>query len=95
MTIEGGSCGKCKLAIPVQWHRAFGGCYLQPAGKPSTAAVGPVFFSRTGHSEMVLSTRLIVGKVGPGMWCGKCNSTPNVLVCETQRKMNTYGCVSE
>ena len=21
------------------------------------------------------STRLIVGKVGPGMWCGNCNST--------------------
>ena len=23
----------------------------------------------------LLSTRLIVGKVGPGMWCGNCNST--------------------
>jgi len=23
----------------------------------------------------LLSTRLIVGKVGPGMWCGKFNST--------------------
>ena len=23
----------------------------------------------------LLSTRLIVGKVGPGMWCGYCNST--------------------
>ena len=43
----------------------------------------------------LLSTRLIVGKVGPGMWCGKCNSTSNVLVCETQRKVNVYGCVSE
>ena len=43
----------------------------------------------------LLSTRLIVGKVGPGMWCGKCNSTSNVLVCETQRKVNMYGCVSE
>jgi hypothetical protein len=29
------------------------------------------------------------------MWCGKCNSTSNVLVCETQRKVNMYGCVSE
>ena len=43
----------------------------------------------------LLSTRLIVGKVGPGMWCGKFNSTSNVLVCETQRKVNMYGCVSE
>ncbi len=41
------------------------------------------------------TVRLIVGKVGPGMWCGKCNSTSNVLVCETQRKVNMYGCVSE
>jgi hypothetical protein len=43
----------------------------------------------------LLSTRLIVGKVGPGIWCGKFNSTSNVLVCETQRKVNMYGCVSE
>ncbi len=42
-----------------------------------------------------LSTSLIVGKVGPGMWCVKFNSTSNVLVCETQRKENMYGCVSE
>ncbi len=34
----------------------------------------------------LLSTRLIVGKVGSGMWCGKSNSTSNVLVCEKQRK---------
>jgi hypothetical protein len=47
----------------------------------------------------LISTRLIVGKVGPGMWCGKFNSTSgypsNVLLCETQRKVNMYGCVSE
>ncbi len=43
----------------------------------------------------LLSTRLIVGKVGPGMRCGKFNSTSNVLVCETQRKVNMYGYVSE
>ncbi len=43
----------------------------------------------------LLSTRLIVGKVGPGMWCGKFDSTSNALVCETQRKVNMYGCVSE
>ncbi len=43
----------------------------------------------------LLSTRLIVGKIGSGMWCGKFNSTSNVLVCETQRKVNMYGCVSE
>jgi hypothetical protein len=47
----------------------------------------------------LLATRLIVGKVGPGMSCGKFNSTSNVLVCglacETQRKVNMYGCVSE
>ena len=42
-------------------------------------------------SEIVLS----VGKLGTGMWCGKFNSTSNVLVCETQRKVNMYGCVSE
>jgi hypothetical protein len=29
------------------------------------------------------------------MWCDKFNSTFNVLVCETQRKVNMYGCVSE
>ena len=43
----------------------------------------------------LLSTRLKVGKVGPGMWCVKFNSTSNVLVCETKRKVNMYGCVSE
>ncbi len=43
----------------------------------------------------LLSTRLIDGKVGSGMWCGKFKSTSNVLVCETQRKVNMYGCVSE
>ncbi len=43
----------------------------------------------------LLSTSLIVGKLGPGMWCVKFNSTSNVLVRETQRKVNMYGCVSE
>jgi hypothetical protein len=43
----------------------------------------------------LLSTRLIVGKVGPGTRCGKFNSTSNVLVSETQMKVNMYGCVSE
>jgi hypothetical protein len=42
-------------------------------------------------SEIVLSTRY--GKTM--VWCGKFNSTSNVLVCETQRKVNMYGCVSE
>jgi hypothetical protein len=46
-------------------------------------------------SRDLLSTRLIVGNLGSGMWCGKFNSTSNVLVCETQRKVNMYGCVSE
>ncbi len=64
-----------------------------------------VFINKTSSTETayqqdlvnrdLLSTRLIVGKVGPGMWCGKFNSTSNVLVCETQRKVNMYGCVSE
>ena len=50
---------------------------------------------------MTLSTEtsylqgLIVGKIDPGMWCDKFNSTSNVLVCETQRKVYMYGCVSE
>ena len=44
-----------------------------------------VFINKTLSTETVyqqdlinrdlLSTRLIVGKVGPGMWCGKFNST--------------------
>ena len=64
-----------------------------------------VFINKTLSTETVyqqdlinrdlLSTSLIVGKPGPGMWCGKFNSTSNVLVCETQRKVNMYGCVSE
>jgi hypothetical protein len=62
-----------------------------------------VFINKTLSTETVyqqdlinrdlLSTRLIVGKVSPGMWCGKFNSVSNVLVCETQRKVNMYGCV--
>jgi hypothetical protein len=43
----------------------------------------------------LVSTSLIVGKAGAGMWCGKFNSTANVLVCETQRKVNMCGSVSE
>ena len=64
-----------------------------------------VFINKTLSTETVyqqdlinrdlLSTSLIVGKVGPGMWCDKFNSTSNVLVCEKQRKVNMYGCVSE
>jgi hypothetical protein len=64
-----------------------------------------VFINKTLSTETVyqqdlinrdlLSTRLIVGKVGPGMWCDKFKSTSNVLVCETQRKVNMYGVVSE
>ena len=65
-----------------------------------------VFINKTLSTETVyqqdlinrdlLSTRLIRGtEVGPGMWCDKFNSTSKVLVCETQRKVNMYGCVSE
>ena len=54
-----------------------------------------VFINKNLINRDLLSTRLIVGKVGPGLWCGKCNSTSNVLVCETQRKVNMYGGVSE
>jgi hypothetical protein len=64
-----------------------------------------VFINKTLSTETVyqqdlinrdlLSTSLIVGKPGPGMWCGKFNSTSNVLVCETQRKVNMYGSVSK
>jgi hypothetical protein len=35
-----------------------------------------------------LSTWLIVGKLGQGMRCCKCNSNSNVLVCETQGKVS-------
>ncbi len=35
----------------------------------------------------LLTTRLIRGKVGPGMWCVKFNSISKVLVCETQMKV--------
>ena len=42
-----------------------------------------------------LSTWLMVGKLGQGMRCWKCNSTSNVLVCETQGKVYMYGCVDE
>ena len=34
-----------------------------------------------------LSTWLIVGKLGQGMRCCKCNSNCNVLVCKTQGKV--------
>jgi hypothetical protein len=64
-----------------------------------------VFINKTLSTETVyqqdlinrdlLSKRLIVGKVGSSTWCGKFNSTSNVLVCETPRKVNMYGCVSE
>ena len=54
-----------------------------------------VFINKNLINRDLLSTWLIRGKVGPGMWCGKFNSTSNVLVCETQRKVNMYGCVSE
>ena len=57
-----------------------------------------VFINKTLSTETAYQQDLInreVGKVGPGMWCGKFNSTSNVLVCETKRKVNVYGCVSE
>jgi hypothetical protein len=60
-----------------------------------------VFINKNLTNRDRLSTRpyqqkgLIVGKLGPGMWCGKFNSTSNVLVWETQRKVNMCECVSE
>ena len=43
------------------------------------------------NNRDLLSTSLIVGKLGPGMWSGNFKNTSNVLVCETQRKVNMYG----
>ena len=54
-----------------------------------------VFINKNLINRDLLSTWLIRGKVGPGMWCVKFNSTSNVLVCVTKRKVNMYGCVSE
>ena len=47
--------------------------------------------NKTLSTETSYQQGLIVGKLGPGMWCGKLNSTSNVLVCETQRKVYMYG----
>ena len=46
----------------------------------------------TGFVNKTLSTvtRLIVGKLGQGMRCCKCNSTSNVFVCESQRKVYVW-----
>ena len=42
-----------------------------------------------------LKEGLIVGKIGQGMRYYKCNSTSHVsVVCETQKKVYMYGCVS-
>jgi hypothetical protein len=40
----------------------------------------------------LLSTSLIVGELGSGMWCDKFNSTSNVLVCETQESEYVWVC---
>jgi hypothetical protein len=63
--------------------------------KAGTTSVGVGLRKKPTDLSANLSTRLIVGKVGSGMWWVKFNSTSNVLVCETQRKVNMYGCVSE
>ena len=54
-----------------------------------------VFINKTLSTETAYQQGLIVGKVGPGMRCCKLNSTSNVLLCETQRKVYMYGCVGE
>jgi hypothetical protein len=54
-------------------------------------------FDKTLSTETFYQQGLIVqvGKLGEGMKCYKCNSTSNVLVCETLRKVYMYGCDSE
>jgi hypothetical protein len=77
-----------------------------PFSSPSAAAT---LSTETSYQQDVInrersSTRLIVGmlgqgmrccKLGQGMRCCKCISTSTALVCETQRKVHMYGCVSE
>ena len=47
----------------------------------------PVLVNKTVINRVISSTWLIVGKLGQGMRCCKCNSNANVLVCETQGKV--------
>ena len=60
-----------------------------------------VLSTETTYDNKTLSTETsyqqgsIVGKVGTGMRCSKLNSTSNVLVCETQRKVYMYWSVSD
>ncbi len=54
--------------------------------------VSPWCLSTRPYQQRPLINKTLVGS---GMWCDKFNSTSNVLVCETQRKVNMYGCVSE
>jgi hypothetical protein len=51
--------------------------------------------NKTLSKDTFYQRGLTVGKPGPGMRCCKFNSTSNVLVCETLRKVYMYGCVSE
>jgi hypothetical protein len=76
-----------------QWCLSTKPYQLRPLIQDQTYQLRPLIQDLINRD--LLSTRLIVGKVGPGMWCDKFNSTSNVLVCETQRKVNMYRCVSE
>jgi hypothetical protein len=54
-----------------------------------------LLINKTLSTETSYQQGFIVGKLGSGMRCCKLNSTSNVLVCETQRKVYMYGSVSE
>ncbi len=54
-----------------------------------------MFIDKTLSTETAYQQGLTVGKLGQGMRYYKCNNTCNVLVCETERKVYMYGCVSE
>jgi hypothetical protein len=49
-----------------------------------------VVINKTVSTETSYQQDLIVGKLGQGMRCWKCNSTSNVLVCESERKVHVW-----
>ena len=90
MYVGSGDLGSRKLGLLVDSEIVLSLDTVSPGCLSTRPYQQRPLIKKTVSTETSYQQGLIVGKLGQDMRCGKCNSTSNVLVCESQRKVYVW-----
>jgi hypothetical protein len=87
---SGGDLGYRKLGLLVDSEIVLSLDTVRPGCSSTRPYQQRPLINKTVSTETSDQQGLIVGKLGQGMRCCKCNSTSNVFVCESRRKVYVW-----